>query len=262
MRLPNRKERRNYNKQHKTSLSLQDFALAYAIQGAQKGEDISWLRSYLNPEMFPHKDNWDLFPNGTEVRLNFDQIMARPDKYLSEEFKNWVIDNKEEIFTVYRDPEDKSRKGLVTLHYKDESRDTEQSLTWLFDMYSDLLVWSKENNDFVDPQKAEDLSSEVANTKETITMIRQLFIDNIPEDILPALEKAEEKIEKHESGEEYIGNPVEWQNIDNELQVFLKEATEDVVEPEEETSEVSEAESEPTEESTPEETNNEKGGDI
>lgn len=252
MRLPNRAERRKYNKQNKTSLSLQDFALAYAVQGVQKGEDISWLRSYLNPDVFPHKDNWDLFPNGTEVRLNVDQIMARPEKYLSEEFKNWVMDNKEEIFTVYRDPEDKSTKGLVTLHYKDATRDTEQSLTWLFDMYSDLLVWSKENNNFIDPQKAEDLSSEVANTKETISMIKQLLGEDIPEDITSVLDTVTNKIEKHEAGEEYIGDPIEWQNMDNELQVILKDVTDSFE---------SEEQIEETEEENINANNNE-GGDI
>ena len=271
-----KKERRKFNKQNKTTLSLQDFALAYAVKGAQKGEDISWLRPYLDPNMLPHKDNWDLFPNGTNVRLNYEQIMARPEKYMSQQFKNWVDNNKEEVFTVYRDTENPSNnRGLVTLHYLDETRDTEESLTWLFDMYSDILVWSKEFNDYVDPQKVEDLSNEIANTKESFAIVTQLFGEEIPEDILPTINEISDKIDAHDNGEAYISNVVDWQNMDNELRVIIEDGADFDEEETEETEETEEDQEEIDEETTPEtvveeadqeekepkiETNEEQGG--
>ena len=66
MKILNHKERRAYNKAHKTNYTFQDFALMYAVNGIQKGQDISWLKPYLPMDLLAHKDNWELFPDDTK----------------------------------------------------------------------------------------------------------------------------------------------------------------------------------------------------
>ena len=224
MRLPNRAERKAYNKAHKTHYTLQDFALMYAVNGIQKGEDISWLKPYLPTDMISHKDNWDLFPDGTKVKLSYEGITSRPPRYLSLEFKDWVEKNKEEEFTVFRDPEDKDRKGLVAVRYVDSAKDTEQSKTWLFDMYSDLLVWSPEDNDYVNPQRVEDRENEIANVKQSLAVCDSLDV-TVEEKEYNRIEEIRKILKKHEDGVKKIADPIEWQNMDSELQDIIEKMT-------------------------------------
>ena len=224
MRLLNHKERRAYNKAHKTHYTLKDFALAHAIDGIQKGQDISWLKPYLPMDLIAHKDNWELFPDGTKVKLNYDGIMSRPEQYLSQEFKAWVNENKEEEFTIFRDPEDKDRRGLLALRYVDETKNTDFSKTLLFDMYSDLLVLSKLENNYILPQKIEDLENEIANVKQSITMCDELNLEVEAEDY-KKIEDIKKSLETHENQTNPITDPIIWQNMDSELQTILEKAT-------------------------------------
>ena len=223
MRILNHKERRAYNKAHKTNYTFQDFALMYAVNGIQKGEDISWLKPYLPMDLLAHKDNWELFPDGTKVKLNYEGVMARPPKYLSPEFKEWIEQNKEEEFTIFRDPEDKDRKGLLALRYVDETKDTDFSKTLLFDMYSDLLAWSELENTYVNPQKIEDLENQIANVKESLRLCDTLDIDSYEES--KQIINIREALEEHEEGKKVIADPVEWQNMDSILQNILEKET-------------------------------------
>ena len=217
MRLPNRAERRAYNKKNKSSYTLQDFALSRAIQGLQSGENIDWLKKYLPTDMVAHKDNWELFPDGTKVMLNYEGINARPKKYLSDQLKNWVEENKEEIFTIFRDKEDPDTKGLISVRYVDSTKDTEMSKTWLFDLYSDLLVWSDEENKFVAPQKVEDVENELTNVKQSLALLDNMEDFPVYGGKRNMVEKIRENIHNHENGIEYITDPVEWQNMDSTL---------------------------------------------
>ncbi len=223
MRLPNRDKRKAYNKAHKTHYTLQDFALMYAIDGIQKGQDISWLKPYLPMDLIAHKDNWDLFPDGTKAKLNYEGIMSRPPKYLSDEFKAWVEENKEEEFTLFRDPEDKNRNGLLALHYVDAEKDTDFSKTLLFDLYSDLFVYSELENTYVNPQKIEDLENQIANVKESLKLCDALDIDTYEE--TKQIVSIREALEEHEDGKKVIADPVEWQNMDSILQNILEKET-------------------------------------
>ncbi len=220
MRLPNRKERRAFNKKNKTNHTLQDFALMRAINGVQQGEDISWLKPYLPVDLVPHKDNWELFPDGTVVKLNYEGIMARPPKYLSDEFKAWVEENKDEQFKIFRDPEDENRKGLLGLHYEDETKDTDFSKALLFDMYSDLLAWDKIDNDFVNPQRVEDRENEIANVKQSLIMCDSLEVE-VSEEEYKKIEDIRKALENQENGTSVIADPLEWQNMDSILQAIL-----------------------------------------
>ena len=196
----------------------------YAVNGIQKGEDITWLKPYLPADLLSHKDNWDLFPDGTKVKLNYDGVMARPVKYLSDDFKAWVEENKEEEFTIFRDPEDKDRKGLLALRYVDEAKDIDFSKTLLFDMYSDLLAWSELEKTFVTPQKIEDLENGIANVKQSLKMCEGLDAE-VEEEDYKKFEEIKKSLEDHENGTNVIVDPVVWQNMDSDLQVILENAT-------------------------------------
>ena len=224
MRLPNRAERRKYNKEHKTHATLSDFALAYAVNGIQKGEDISWLKPYLPTDLISHKDNWDLFPDGTKVRLNYDGIMSRPTQYLSEELTKWVEANKNEEFTVWRDPEDKTRRGLVSVHYLDVSKDTDLSKTWLFDMYSDLLVWSADTNTYVDPQTIEDIENTIVDVKQSLALFDSLNVP-VDNDDYNKVENIRSALQNHEDGEKIIGDLNEWTNMDSDILAMVEKIT-------------------------------------
>ena len=222
--LPNRTMRRNYNKKNKTNLKLQDWALAKAVNDIQEGKDVSWLSNYVSTDMLPHKDNWDLFPNGTKVKLNVQQIMSRPAKYLSEEFSNWVQANGEEEFLINR-PEsetaNQANKGLIPLRYVDSTKDTELSKTWLFDIYTDLLIWSEADHDYVNPQQIEDAANAFADTEQSLAMI-DTFADQLPEDTnWEKIEGIRSAVAAHKDGTTIITDPIVWQNYDSELQAIL-----------------------------------------
>lgn len=221
MKLPSRKQRRDYNKKHKTSFSLQDFALMYAVSGVQEGKDISWLKPYLPTDLIPHKDNWDLFPDGTVVKLNYKGIHSRAPEYLTDEFKDWVEENKEEKFFVYRDPEEKDRRGLVSLRYVAESKNTDFSKALLFDLYSDLLVWSDLEKNYILPQKREDLENRIADVKQSLLLCDDFGIA-VSDETRAKIEKIKKDVEEHENGTKIIAEPVEWQNMDSILQNIIE----------------------------------------
>ena len=222
--LPNRKMRRYYNKQNKTNLKLQDFALAKAINDIQEGKDVSWLSKYVSTDMLPHKDNWDLFPNGTRVKLNTTQILSRPPKYLSEEFSKWVQDNAEEDFVIRRpesEEENKLNKGLVPLGYVDAEKDTDESRTWLFDIYTDLLVWSEADQSYVSPQRIEDATNAFADVEQSLTMI-DTFAGQLPEETpWTKIEAIKAAVSGHKDGTAQIMDPIVWQDYDSQLQAIL-----------------------------------------
>ena len=114
-----------------------------------------------------HYDNVDLFPDGTEVKLNYDAIIGRKDQ-LTEKFTEWVEEHKEETFHLIRDG---SMAGLVSLEedqrfYEDEkTKEIKQEPRWLFDLFADLFV-KNENGEFVDPWTIEGAEVDFVDLKD------------------------------------------------------------------------------------------------
>ena len=246
VRLPNRQQRRKYNQVYKTNLTLQDFALNKAVEELQAGRDVSWLSNYISADMLPHKDNWDLFPDGTKVKLRADRILDRPAKYLSEKFVDWVKANQDEEFVISREKkEGENTKGLISLRYAEEGKDTDESKTWLFDLYADLKVWSDADQDYVEPQRVEDREAAVDDVRQSLALVKN-FEQSIPEnspdwDKIRTIETA---YNEHTLGNIIISEPTTWQDYDSQLQTILEAATmtattesEEETEPEEETQE-------------------------
>lgn len=111
-----------------------------------------------------HYDNVDVFPDGTEVKLNYDAIMSRKAD-LTEKFIGWIEENKDNSFHLLRED---SNAGLVSLledqrFYEDEkTKEVRQEPRWFFDLFSDLLV-SNGNGEFVDPWTIEGASGDFVN---------------------------------------------------------------------------------------------------
>jgi len=246
--IPNRAQRRAYNKKMKKKYTLQDFAIARAVEGMQNGEtDFTWLKKYVPQDFITHKDNWDLFPNGTKVKLNSEAILSRPQEYLSADFKAWVEENKEEIFTVVRDPENKENKGLVSVHYLDDTKDTEQSKTWLFDMFNDLYVWNDYAMNYLDPNEVESFINAMDNTKESLTVFEN--IDNLSRELededLKKIDEIRSQIEKYDKQkgvEKLEVSSTNWSNYDSTLQNLITKYTDFPEEGKEEENEVVEDE--------------------
>ena len=139
----NRAQRRAYNKANKTSYTKEQFDIAYALSRLQNGEfdmdDLAKARQYV------HIDNTELVPDGTVVKLNYNEIYSRPTDMLTDEFKAWVEENKDKEFHVTREG---TSNSLVAL--EEDKRTTEldgkivEAPRWLFDLYSDLLVKTDE----------------------------------------------------------------------------------------------------------------------
>lgn len=114
-----------------------------------------------------HYDNVDLFPDGTEVKLNYDAIIGRKDQ-LTEKFTEWVEEHKEDTFHLIRDG---STAGLVSLEedqrfYEDEkTKEIKQEPRWFFDLFADLFV-KNENGGFVDPWTIEGAEADFVDLKD------------------------------------------------------------------------------------------------
>lgn len=137
----NRAQRRKYNKDHKTSYSKAEFDLALAMARIRNGDvsydDIAKLHGAA------HMDNEVIAPEGCEVKLDYDGIMARPQNMLTDEFKAWVEENKEKEFHLTREGAADSLVSLVEdVRYADVDGEQVMAQRWLFDLYSDLLIKS------------------------------------------------------------------------------------------------------------------------
>ena len=146
-----RKERREFNKKHKTNLSSSEFTALQVWMNLQGGRlDVKSAEDLKLGNPYIHIDNEELVPNGTPCKLNYEHIKSRPKKDMTQKYLDWVELNKDKIFHVDRENSD-TRTGLVGVAEKEDGN------TWLFDTFSDLLyekngVWttldifSEENN--------------------------------------------------------------------------------------------------------------------
>ena len=140
----NREFIRNFNRINKSNYSKQDIQTMIALTNIMQGK--------LSKDMelgFPslkHYDNPEMFPDGILVKLNYEKIKQRNQNELTEDYKKFIEQNKDNEFHLTREDKD---TGLVAL--EEDRRKTildgkeVNCPRFLFDMLSDLLV--KDEND-------------------------------------------------------------------------------------------------------------------
>lgn len=130
-----------------------------------------------------HYDNVDVFPDGTEVKLNYDAIIGRKSE-LTEKFVGWIEDHKDDTFHLLRED---SMAGLVSLEedqrfYADEkTKELKQEPRWLFDLFADLLV-KNESGEFVDPWTIEGADSDYVDLKDGLNGVSEEAVEEAPTD--------------------------------------------------------------------------------
>ena len=135
----NRAQRRAYNKKHKTSYTKAEFEAALLFARLSAGGDVDFEKLAASSP-YVHMDNEELVPNGSLVKLNYENIYSRPQDDLTDKFKAWVEENKDKEFHLTREG---AKDSLVCLQEDDSE------VRWLFDLYSDILV--KDGDKWVAP---------------------------------------------------------------------------------------------------------------
>lgn len=135
----NREQRRAYNKQHKTKYTREDFDTALALARITNGQfDFNDVARAHN---FVHIDNTELAPDGTVVKINYEDVYKRPQEDLTDEFKEFVEANKDTEFHLTRES---AKDSLVCLEedvrYAEIDGKQVVKPKFLFDLYSDLLI--------------------------------------------------------------------------------------------------------------------------
>ena len=150
----NRQQRRLYNKQHKTNYSKQDFDIAEAFRRVKEGNmDLSDLDL---PYDVMHLDNEEIAPSGIKCKLNVEGIMKRPVTMLNEEFVKWVYENQDKEFTLSRENVKNSLAGLAEDCAEAENKK-------LFDLFTELLIFDEENQEYVMPEVLQTRKYESSN---------------------------------------------------------------------------------------------------
>ena len=150
----NRQQRRLYNKQHKTNYSKQDFDIAEAFRRVKEGNmDLSDLDL---PYDVMHLDNEEIAPSGIKCKLNVEGIMKRPVTMLNEEFVKWVYENQDKEFTLSRENVKNSLGGLAEDCAEAENKK-------LFDLFTELLIFDEENQEYVMPEVLQTRKYESSN---------------------------------------------------------------------------------------------------
>ena len=150
----NRQQSRLYNKQHKTNYSKQDFDIAEAFRRVKEGNmDLSDLDL---PYDVMHLDNEEIAPSGIKCKLNVEGIMKRPVTMLNEEFVKWVYENQDKEFTLSRENVKNSLVGLAEDCAEAENKK-------LFDLFTELLIFDEENQEYVMPEVLQTRKYESSN---------------------------------------------------------------------------------------------------
>lgn len=150
----NRQQRRLYNKQHKTNYSKQDFDIAEAFRRVKEGNmDLSDLDL---PYDVMHLDSEEIAPSGIKCKLNVEGIMKRPATMLTEEFVKWVYENQDKEFTLSRENVKNSLVGLAEDCAEAENKK-------LFDLFTELLIFDEENQEYVMPEVLQTRKYESSN---------------------------------------------------------------------------------------------------
>lgn len=149
------------NRGKSKKLTMADIESYFMVQRLRHGlvteKDIEKMGSYG----IQHFDNENRFPNGTEVKLNYNNIKNRPEGDLTEEFLAWVEENKDAEFHLARE---KNKNSLVCLEEDNREKEVDGEIVkcpkWLFDLYSDLLVKNEETGEWVDPWSVDETVGE------------------------------------------------------------------------------------------------------
>lgn len=153
----NREQRRKLNKKHHVNYTADQWALIEMYGKIRAGDlDIKDLKE-LSPEVRAniHIDNEELVPEGTAVKLNVTDILTRPTKGVTQQFRDWIKAHEGEIMHVTRE---QAQSSLVCLAedvgwVKENLTDTDKGnighVPWLFDIYSDLLYLDEATNEWI-----------------------------------------------------------------------------------------------------------------
>lgn len=194
---PNRSQRRkmrqDLNRKAKRPLTKDEFEQFLMVQRLRHGDirddDIRKMAS----NGIAHYDNPDKFPNGIEVKLNYDEISQRKHEHFREEYWEWVGENKDKIFHLYREDNPNS---LVCLEederYREIDGETVRIPRWEFDLFADLLV-KNEDGEFVSPWNIPDGTEGFVTAEELSKKLSE-----VPE----AEESSEEPVKEVENQEE------------------------------------------------------------
>lgn len=155
----NRAQRRRFNKIHKTSFDKKDFDVLQSYIRIREGnfnlDDILLTKDYINV------DNEELVPEGTEVKLNSESLLAFAEKNnLTPTYIEWVKANTESVFHITRE---QGRNSLVCLK---EDIATSTHSPWLFNIYTDLLYYDDVTNNWVSLIEYEKNMNNKKNIKE------------------------------------------------------------------------------------------------
>lgn len=145
----NREQRRKLNKRYKVNYSADEWRMIELYTQIRSGDlDVHDL-SGLAPEMRQkiHIDNENLVPEGTEVKLNAEEILSRPVE-MQEAYREWVKANADKVFHVTREEAEASMVCLkedvedIKKQREEKGEANVDHLVWLFDIYNDLLFLS------------------------------------------------------------------------------------------------------------------------
>lgn len=153
----NREQRRRMNKKYHVNYDANEWAMIELYQKVRAGDlDVKDLGE-LSPEVRSgiHIDNEELVPEGTEVKLNAKDILTRPVKGVTQQFRDWIKEHEDQIFHVTREQAQSSLVclaedvGWVKENLKDEDKGNIGHVPWLFDIYSDLLYYSASSDKWI-----------------------------------------------------------------------------------------------------------------
>ena len=132
----NRAERRKFNRKHKTNYTKEQMDAFEFYAKIRSGEIDVKSVSELSKMPFVRLDHEVVAPNGTEVKLRYDEILSRKD-VKNEKYRNFISENKDNILHITRD--NGASENMVTV-----AEDPEK--IWLFDIYSDFLFKKDDNS--------------------------------------------------------------------------------------------------------------------
>ena len=135
----NRAQRRAYNKKNHTKFTREEFEAMFTLQKLQSGKFTA--EDYRKVNNLIHMDNEQIAPDGCIVKLDYEAIMSRPQADLTDEFKQWIEENKDKEFHLTREG---TTSSLVS--FEEDIKETEldgevvRKPRWMFDLFTDLYV--------------------------------------------------------------------------------------------------------------------------
>ena len=132
----NRAERRKFNRKNKTNFTKEQMDAIEFYSKMRSGEIQINSMAQFKDLPFVKIDHEVVAPNGTEVKIRYDDIVSRKD-IKNDKYIDFVTQNKDSILHISRD--NGASGSLVTL-------EEDPDKIWLFDIYTDLLFQTKDGN--------------------------------------------------------------------------------------------------------------------